>query len=85
MTDIPSHGLIKREISYEGRAMNKTESLLIQWGCTERQAIVLARNIPEGTADIERAVTAALVSALEKTGGKTRVTYMGGERRDTLR
>lgn len=72
-----------------GRALTRTEIELFTFCENERQAIELAKQVtlPDNATfeEIENAVAFALVRAKESVDGRTKVEYIGGQRRDTLR
>ncbi len=81
MTDI-----IHRQCS---RVLTHTEMQFFSYVDNEREAIALARvaTLPENAtyAEIETAVLGCFMTALEHSGLKDTVQYVGGERRDTRR
>jgi hypothetical protein len=71
------------------RPLNATEMRLVQYGMSEREAVVLAPHV-ELPADatpkqIEDAVIYALVAVGEQVHGPADVRYISGQRRDVLR
>ena len=72
------------------RTLTATESRLLAYGLTEREAVTLAGSIgldlsAASDAEIEQAVILALVTAKESTSGPADVEYVFGERRDLRR
>jgi hypothetical protein len=72
-----------------GEVVSPTEQRLIRYGCTEREARVLATAVrvrPDASdAECENAVINALVDAKQTVDGISEVEYLSGQRRDTLR
>ncbi len=71
------------------RPLTRTEMQFFSYTEDEREAIALAAvcSLPEGAtyAQIEDAVLKCFAAALEHAGLKDELTYIGGQRRDTLR
>jgi len=80
---------MKALISSEPRALTATETLLLTYCDSERQAIALAPyvhlNADATQPEIEHAVLCALVHAKEAVSGCASVEFISGQRRDTLR
>ena len=73
----------------EWRLLTTTETALMTWGLDERSAIALAKHVTlpvnPSAAQVETAVTLALVRALEQAQDRTEVQIIFAERRDTRR
>jgi hypothetical protein len=71
------------------RPLNATETRLVQYGMSEREAVALAPHITltenARDAEIEHAVICAIVCTAERIHGPAKITYLCGERRDILR
>jgi hypothetical protein len=72
------------------RVLTSNEQALILWGCSEQQAVSLAKVIPRdlseaSAAEIEEAVILALCAAKIAVSGDARVQIVFSERRDNRR
>ena len=74
---------------YYQRTLDPTEQVLVMWGLTERQAVLLARYVSlpakPRAEQVEQAVTFALAMALQHAVGPSEVAILFAERRDTKR
>jgi len=72
------------------RLLTANEQALILWGCSEGQAVGLAKVIPQdlskaGESEIEEAIILALCAAKIAVSGDARVQIIFSERRDNRR